>query len=229
MTNDSLLSADRHIIGQGLLPMQARNPNPYTRSHHPVRIKFIVSIVFSLLCISFAHAEPVSYSFTNNSSFNLGGTDYTGGLTLSLYGDTDNVGTSSDFFSNLPGSQFITNRYGVGVLSQGDRVLASITDPVQFVLDTSDYQGYLVDGLTGDIFLSAYTGVYDVLSSNFAAPPSSSIPFSPFDTSAGQFNLTSYGSNTQFSASVVPEPATLLFFGTGTLGLIRVVRRRALS
>jgi hypothetical protein len=191
-----------------------------------MKLKFIASLFFSLLCVSFVSAEPVFYSFTNNSSVNLGGTDYTGGFTLSLYGDTDYVGTSSDFFSDLPGSQFITNRYGIGILSQGDQVLASVTDPVQFVLDTSDYQGYLVDGLTGDIFLSAYTGIFDGLSSNFTAPPSSTIPFSPFDTSAGQFNLTSYGSNTQFSASVVPEPATLLFFSTGALGFIGIIRRR---
>ena len=189
-----------------------------------MQFRILALLAFAFVVSPLAHANTIFYSFTNNSSFTLGGQAYGPGVTLTLDADTDNLATSGDYFFDTPGSQFITNRFGVGILSSGGLVLATIADPVQFVYDTLSQNAYLIDGATGDLFLSTFIGAYDGATNKHAA--GSGVPLSPFDTSAGQFELATTGDVTSFDAVVSPEPAPLLLFATGMLGLIGVAGKR---
>lgn len=204
-----------------------------------MRIKLTVWAMLALFCGSFAYATPILYTFSNNSGFTLGGVSYAGTylydpgprLTLTLYADTDNVVTSGDFYTDTPGSQFIANRSAVGVVSYGGLTLATITDPVEFVIDTEGDTSYLVDGANQNIYISgdsrSYDGVSDFGPSNTLVYPT---PLG-FNTSIGELNITDSRSESYFEASLsdaapIPEPASIIFLGTGALGLLGVFRRR---
>lgn len=189
-----------------------------------MKLRNLLLLSFAIVLASPAYAGTISYSFTNDSSFTLDGAAYGPGVTLTLDADTDNLSTSGDSFFDTPGSQFITNRFGVGILSSGGLVLATITDPIQFLYDTLSQNAFLIDGATGDIFISTFIGAYDGATNKQAT--GSGAPLSSFDTSAGQFNLTTVGNNVSFDAVATPEPTSLILLGTGLLGFAGAFRLR---
>src|SRR5665213_1814562 len=109
-----------------------------------MNIKLIAGMVFGLICGSFANATPIQYVYTNDSFFTLNGVNYAGNyhpidggpaLTVTIYADTDKVTTSGDFYTDTPGSQFIVNRMGFGVVSYDGVDLATLIGPSEFIAD----------------------------------------------------------------------------------------------
>jgi hypothetical protein len=183
--------------------------------------KKLLALSLGFFCFAYfsptaAHAVPITYSFTNTSDFTLGGTAYGGFYRLTLYADTDNVSTSGDL---------IINPYGVAVLSSFGHVLGTLTDPTQFVYDSTSQTAALIDKFTGDAFLSLFIGPYNGLTYTHATELGV-IPLSPFSTSAGQFNITTLGDFSSFEAVPAPEPSTVLLVATGATSLLAGLRRR---
>lgn len=204
-----------------------------------MNIKFISAMVFGLLCGSFAKATPIQYIFTNNSYFTLNGVNYAGTahdsgpgpvLTVTMYADTDNVTTSGDFYTNTPGSEFTVNRSGIGVVSYDGVDLATLIGPVEFIVDPMG-TAYLSNiNPQGGAFFGVNTGPYDAVSnfSRFTSP--ADLP-GDFYTSAGLLHITNLRDGETFQAklsdaSSVPEPRSIVFLGTGVVGLLGLLRRR---
>jgi len=122
------------------------------------------------------------------------------------------------------------NRSAVGIVSYGDLTLATISDPVEFVIDTERYTAYLVDGANQNVLISTFTGPYDgVRDDPIRGTPQ--FPATSFNTSAAELNVTDLRSNTTFEASLsgtstAPEPTSIIFLSTGALEFFAVFRRR---
>lgn len=203
-----------------------------------MNIKLIAGMVFGLICGSFANATPIQYIFTSNDFFTLNGVSYAGTyhesdpgpvLTVTIYADTDNVTTSGDFYTDTPGSEFIVNRSGVGVVSYNGVDLATLIGPTEFIIDPSG-TAYLT---TTDEYSGAFFGVeigpYDAVSnySGFTIPQA--YP-EDFETSAGLLHITDFEDGETFQAklsdaSPIPEPTSIVFLGTGVVGLLGLLRR----
>ena len=211
-----------------------------------MNIKLIASMAFALFCGSFALATPIAYTFTNASNFTLDGVSYTGPylglppnapqLTFTMYADTDHVFTSGSFNGSTPGTTFILNQIGTTTVSYSGIPLATLTDPTELVISTffggmvllvdqANGGTLIADPLLGNAYdgLSNYSGTF-LLAGGY--------PSSPIDTSAGPLVITSSAYQGVFKAAVspatstVPEPATIVFLGSGALGLVGVFRRR---
>lgn len=204
-----------------------------------MNIKLIAGMIFGLICGSFANATPIQYIFTSNDFFTLNGISYAGTyhefdpgpvLTVTIYADTDNVTTSGDFYTDIPGSEFIVNRSGIGVVSYNGVNLATLIGPAEFVVDPSG-TAYLsnIDPL-GGAFFGVETGPYDAVSnfSNFTFPQ---VYPEDFYTSVGLLHITGFEDGETFQAklsdaSPVPEPMSIVFLSTGVVGLMVLRRRR---
>lgn len=204
-----------------------------------MNIKLIAGMVFGLLCSSFAKATPIQYIFTSNDFFTLNGVSYAGTyhdsdpgpvLTVTIYANTDNVTTSGDFYTNTPGSDFIVNRAGVGVVSYDGVDLATLIGPTEFIVDPSGTAYLTTTDPYSGAFFGVETGPYDAVSnfSGFTIPQA--YP-GDFNTSVGLLHITAYQDAETFQAklsdaSPVPEPMSIVFMGTGVVGLMALRRRR---
>lgn len=206
-----------------------------------MRIKLTGWALLVLFCGSLAHATPILYTFINASGFTLDGMNYPGAylsdpgprLMLILYADTNNVTTSGDFYTNTPGSQFVVNRSAVGVVSYGGITLATISDPVELVVDNFFNTAYLFDPVSQEALISSYTDPYDGVSAEPEQLLSFEYPIGSFDTNLGELTITDSRLDTTFEASLsetapVPEPASIIFVSTGALGLWGALRRYCL-
>lgn len=202
-------------------------------------IKLIAGMVFGLICGSTANATPIQYIFTNNSFFTLNGVSYAGTvepfdpgpvLTVTIYADTSNVTTSGDFYTDTPGSDFTVNRLGVGVVSYDGVDLATLIGPTEFIVDPSG-TAYLSNiNPQGGAFFGVETGPYDAVS-NFMGFTIPSVLPEDFYTSAGLLHITNQRDDETFQAklsdaSPVPEPTSIVFLGTGVVGLLGLLRHR---
>jgi hypothetical protein len=187
-------------------------------SHSFGRVALMICIA-AMLCSASAHADTfVGFSFgvinnstaviTYNYEFN---TPYASGpytQIQSTFGDvlidTNFAGTST---VTPVGSSFIMNTYVDGVLVPAVGIGEGCTTPVDVFVCTSPDIG----GIGPLPWLSAATGTLEVKGS-FTLTPGS------------QYTVTG-----RSDLSGVPEPGTLILFGSGLLGLAGTLRRRLLG
>jgi hypothetical protein len=181
--------------------------------------------VLTILTLTAAQAVAGTITYTESAvvSGSVGSTTFTDALiTLSLVGDTANVTGGSGFFTNSVGT-FTFNIAGVGSGSFTDAMIVFVNQ--LFVPPAAGFGDTTVGGSVLDTEDNVF-GTYDLKT---AIGPITNTPFIrpdlSFGTTLGALNIQSSGNST-FTASTVPEPASLLLLGSGALGLAGVVRRK---
>ena len=196
------------------------------------RLSFFMSLLVIILAPVTAMAAPVIFTHSGMGSGSLGGVSFdSSSFTITAYGDTDNVNSSSifaDFFTDHD-SAFInidgTGTYEFLIPTQtfvyGDRVAGfgwynNISDEIGMDLFTgpTDYVGY--DGWEMQTSIGPLTGIGII----------SQWTFADVNTSGGILILdnSSTGGAT-FSATVVPVPTTILLLFSGLAGLVGIRRK----
>jgi hypothetical protein len=188
----------------------------------------ILGVLAMLFCLSvISTAEPITYTVTAIATGRLEQSSFTDALvTLTITGDTS---TAIDYGSAIfnPGSV----AFSIAGLGNG-----MFTDPAgAFVNDIgwAGAYGYYDDFNIDLVLLAASNSALQFYDLQSAIGPISGIAvyngFITFPTSIGDFYLASIsGETATFEAftSPVPEPTSLLLFGTGLSGIGLAVWRR---
>jgi hypothetical protein len=184
-----------------------------------------------------ASAAPITYSLSTTATGTLGASPFTDALvTVTLTGDTSNVTAGPPPFTDVvvnPGSATVSvSGLGTGTFTDSIVIVDTLSDttvlggPAVLILDNTSGTGILLQ--TGSVFtsydlrssLGPITGTGGVASGSHMTPI--------FPTTAGDLTWAvgqSLGTST-FTASTVPEPASLTLFSVGLLGLTGLCLRR---
>jgi hypothetical protein len=129
-----------------------------------------------------------------------------------LNGDTGNVTQPvAGIFANLVGTGTV-NVTGIGT--------ATFTDSVGVVDNQGRKETIFSDFTTDQTILGTVNDVfatYDLRTSIGPASGTSSGDFASYNTSLGALTIESIGTTSTFTATVIPEPASLTLFGIGAV------------
>jgi hypothetical protein len=167
-----------------------------------------------------AHATPITYTFSTTASGTLGSVIFNDALvTVTVDVDTANVFGFEGVISNQATGGVDLSINGVGT--------TVFTAPISVFNDGN--QIGITNDETGSSLLAEtsndFTG-YDLNSAFGPITASFGQSTASANTSAGDFLITSNSGDSTFTATLdstvspVPEPSTLWFLGTGTLGLL---------
>lgn len=197
-------------------------------------------VVLAFVCIlgGVTSAAPITYTETLTASGTLGGTVFTDALvTVTLTGDTSNVTAGPVPYTDVlvnPGSATVSvSGLGTGTFTDSIVIISTLTDtaifgePAVLFLDYSSGTGIVLQ--TGSAFttydlrgpLGPLSGQGGVASGSAVTPI--------FPTTAGDLTWAvgqSSGTSTFTATGGVPEPTSIMLFGTGLLGLIGLRSRR---
>ena len=186
-----------------------------------------------------ANAGLITYTITETSSGSLGADAYADAqVTLTFVGDTSNVvNVETGVFYNSLGTATVTIE-GLGtatftepvtVYSDHSFLLGSFGYPSIGFYNGTSYSAIQLSGGITNLIAPEYA-TYDLTTSFSPVAGSVFNSFVPggYATDRGTFVLNPASGTFSASASVsaVPEPASLMMFGTGAVGLIGYVRRR---
>ena len=182
-------------------------------------IMILAALAMLLLGAWSAEAVPITYVEQATGTGQLGSTPFTDSLvtiTFDFGGDTTNV-INAGFFKNTLGTMTV-DVAGIGTATFTDPLMGSVVNHITNTAGLSDFTSdYLVLGTVNTVF-DTYT-----LDSSIG-PIAGTTRFNPgiaFPTTLGDFYFSSLmeDSDSTFTATTVPEPATLLLIGSGLLGL----------
>jgi hypothetical protein len=173
-----------------------------------------------------AHATPITYTFSTTASGDLGSVIFNDAfVTVTVDADTANVSDFEGVISNHATGGVDLSINGVGttvftapasVVNDGNQILIIFDETGAALLaeTSNDFTGYELNSAFGPVTAS------------FGQSTASA------NTSAGDFRITSDSGDSTFTAALdstvspVPEPSTLWFLGTGTLGLLGASRQK---
>jgi hypothetical protein len=184
------------------------------------------TVLLSILSLT-AHASPITITETLTASGFLGSSFSNQTVTLTGIGDTSNVTlfVPGIYILNLssatvqvgagPVATFTGGIYAFDNQSSSATGLTQVVPPLGDIVDTVGVPGFATYALNSSITGTGSTTID---------------PLDLFPTSAGNFDLTSFGSNTTFTATVspsaTPEPSSLALLATGILGIAETARRK---
>jgi hypothetical protein len=178
-----------------------------------------------LVGLGAANAASIIYTDTATASGTIGAavfTDQT--VSVSFYGDTANVTEPNpSFYANSVGNAFITIGTGGAI---------AFTDSMQFFDNQTVGAAGIGDLAVGSV-LDTYSTYFGMYTGSTAIGPLGGASFAEtsydFGTVDGTLNFTSFSSTSTFTAttaSVTPEPSSLVLLATGIACAAGWQRRR---
>jgi hypothetical protein len=185
------------------------------------------AVAFTLASSGVASATPIKYTEQAVASGSIGATTFSGAnLTIQWTADTSGVnhqGGPASFFGNDGGASTVDLTIsGVGstVFTDDVEVFVNQLTPIVGFADNTVGASILdtIDSAFGSYALTTPIG-----------PITDTALLSPgtFGTGLGGLTITAVRVNSTFSATPVPEPASLMLLGTGVLTLVRRRFRRS--
>jgi hypothetical protein len=188
-----------------------------------MRISYLLTLAAVVSVPVALHATPITYTESFTASGTLKGSDFTNELvTFTAIGDTSAVINEGGIFAIVVPTTF--------TIAGGKS--GTFTDEIEFVSNESSGIGGVGD-ISDDLAIiftenSAFA-TYDLMTA--IGPTLGASVFNAgdtFKTNDGKLSFETIGEST-FSAAVassIPEPSSLMMFGTGALGLLGVAKRK---
>jgi hypothetical protein len=175
----------------------------------------VVACLLGCVLTGWASAGSVTYTIEQGTvSGFLGSSSFTDvQVTLTFTGDTANViHPAAGIFGNLVGTGTV-NVAGIGTATFTDSVGVVDNQRVKGTV-ISDFTNHLsILGTVNDVFAT-----YDLKTSiGPVSGTSSGNPGRSYNTNLGALTFDSFGPTSTFTATVIPEPASLTLFGIGAV------------
>lgn len=186
-------------------------------------IRFGLLIALCLLLAGVSSAITITYTESALATGTIGSFGFQNALvTLTMTGDTTGVqNLGGGFFQNIGTLEVNVSGFGTATFTGvGFGVFDNQVFSPPAAGGFRSGSGSILD--TFDNVFATYdltTAIGPITGSSFIRPDLF------FATSAGNFNLQSAGDST-FTASTVPEPGSMVLFGTGLSALAGIIRRK---
>jgi PEP-CTERM motif len=195
----------------------------HVRFRHHVRLLLTATIaaIGWLNGFSPAHAETITYSFSGVGNGTAGGNAWSGDFTFVFTGNTANVygPSSGEYFQYSLGGTFSEGSYSASL--QANNIVVVNTDPsfprLGFYNSTVDNGGTIQNSVFTSYALATALGPITETGPNLL--PTFNSNGDGFGTTGGQTIELLGMTSLTFTATVVPEPSSLLLAGLASSGV----------